>query len=129
MHAGGISAVLDESLEASGVGAGHFAVALEGEDQGDVYGLAAGDHLLYSNEPWQGGRYLDEEVGSVDHLVQPGGLLDRGLRVVGYVGLDLQGDKAIPPPVSSWTGMKMSQASLMSFLATSQKICFGSSSV
>ena len=29
MHAGGISAVLDESLEASGVGAGYFAVAFE----------------------------------------------------------------------------------------------------
>src|SRR5215213_5508597 len=58
----------------------------------------AGDHLLYRNEPGQGSRYLDEEVGPVDHLVQPCGLLDRGIRVVGYVGLDLEGDKAIPSP-------------------------------
>ena len=98
VHARGISPVLDEPLEAPGVGAGHLAVALEGEDQGDVYGLAAGDHLLYSNEPRQRGRYLDEEVGPVDHLVQPRGLLDRGLRVVGDVRLDLQGDEAVLAP-------------------------------
>jgi hypothetical protein len=34
----------------------------------------------------------------VDYLMQPGGLFDRGLRVVGYVGLDLQGDKSVPAP-------------------------------
>src|SRR5215210_424464 len=52
VYARGVSPVLDQSLEAPGVGAGHFTVTLEGEDQGDVYGLAAGDHLLYRDEPW-----------------------------------------------------------------------------
>src|SRR5918997_5971032 len=98
MHARGVSSIPDQPLEASCVGAGHLAVALEGEDQGDIYRLAAGDHLLNRDEPRQRGRYLDEEVGPVDHLVQPGGLIDGGLGVVGYVGLDLEGDKAIPPP-------------------------------
>src|SRR5215217_6822976 len=86
---------LDQPLDAPDVGPDHLAVALQGEDEGDVYGFAAGDHLLYSHQPLQRGRYLDEEVGPVDHVVQPRGLFDRSLRVVGDVRLDLEGDIAV----------------------------------
>src|SRR5215207_6781467 len=41
-HVRGVSSALDEPLHAPDVGPDPLAVALQGEDEGDVYGLAAG---------------------------------------------------------------------------------------
>jgi hypothetical protein len=90
-----VPAALDEPLDAADVRLGHFAVALQREDQRDVDRDAAGDRLLDRGQSRLRRRDLDVDVVALDHGVQVGRLVDRGLRVVRVVRIDLERD----PPV------------------------------
>ena len=82
-------------FQAGQVGVHDGLVPVEGEDQGDVDADALGDDGGDRGQPGQGGRDLDQHVGSVDDLVQFGGLVDGGLGFVGQARVDLDGDAAV----------------------------------
>ena len=90
-----VAAGVGEPLDAADVGLGHLAVALEREDERDVDRDAGGDRLLDRGQALQRRRDLDEQVRAVDERVQPLGLGDRRVGVVGEVGVDLERDPAV----------------------------------
>jgi hypothetical protein len=70
-------------------------VAGEREDQRHVDRVAARRHLLDRGHAGVGGRNLDQQVRARDRLVEVRRLRDRGLRVGGEVGFDLDRDVAV----------------------------------
>ena len=91
----GIAAGLDEPLEPAEVRLDDGLVAVEREDQRDVDRLALRDRVLDRAEAGLGGRDLDEQVRSVDVLVQAHRLLEGALAVVGERRVDLERDVAV----------------------------------
>jgi hypothetical protein len=87
-------------------------VALEREDQGDVDRDAGGNRLLDRGQALAGRGDLDQQVGLLDERVQALGLVDRALRVVREVRVDLERDPAV-----------------LATAASAMKISFGSDSV
>ena len=90
-----VAADADEALEAAQVGLDHLLVAGEREDQGHVDRAAAGGHLFDRPDAGVRGRDLDQQVRPRDRRVEHRGLVDRGLGVVGEVGVDLDRDVAV----------------------------------
>ena len=70
-------------------------MALQREDQRHVDRDPRGYRVLDGLQAGPRGRDLDEDVRAVDPLVEPPGLLDRLLRLVGEVRVDLQRDPAV----------------------------------
>ena len=67
---GRIATVFDQPLESLQVSLDYLAVALQGEDQGDVDVLAGRDQILDRREASAGGRDLDIQIRPIDSGVK-----------------------------------------------------------
>ena len=97
MPPGRVAAVGDEPLEPADVCLDDGGMALEREDQRDVDRASRRDAVLDCTETRLGPRNLHEDIGAIDELVQPHGLLVRRVAIVGDVGIDLDGHVAVDP--------------------------------
>ena len=88
---------LTRLLEAGEEGVHDAAIAVQREDQRHVDADALGQHLADGRQPLEGGRDLDEQVGTVDRLPELLGHGDGALGVVLQARVDLDGDPAVHP--------------------------------
>lgn len=86
MHATGVAARRDQSVEAGEIRLHHLVVTRQREDEGDVDRVATRGHRLDGAEARVGRGDLDKQVRPGDGLVKEGRLVDGRLRVVGEVG-------------------------------------------
>ena len=85
------------SFETTDEGRRHGLIVGEGEHQGGVDMDPGGDERLDSGNPGLGGRNLDHQIRSIHGLPQAPSLSLCSRGVVGEVGRDLEGNKAIAP--------------------------------
>ena len=95
-HPGDLAASGGQFFQAGHVRVGYLFVVLLREEQGDVDVHAFADQVFDRGNAGRGSRHFDHQIPAADRAGQAPGLLDGAGRVVGQMGRDLQGDKAVP---------------------------------